>query len=117
MSIKQEFIDYVESNFKTNPMSEELMEYWQTFKDASNINKPQTFTENGKKILIFLQDHQERKTWKAKDVADEMFLSSRSVSGAMRKLVTDGYVDKLGQDPVIYSLTDKGINIKVENDE
>ena len=52
--------------------------------------------------------------WKARDIAEGLFISSRAVSGAMRKLVTDGFVEKVGQDPVIYSITEKGINIKIE---
>ena len=31
----------------------------------------------------------------------------------MRKLVTDGYVEKVGQDPVVYTLTEKGINTEI----
>jgi predicted transcriptional regulator len=33
----------------------------------------------------------------------------------MRKLVTDGFVEKVGQDPVMYILTEKGKNIKIED--
>ena len=51
--------------------------------------------------------------WKAKDIAEGLFISSRGVSGAMRKLVTDGYVEKVGQDPVIYSLTEKGKIVEI----
>jgi hypothetical protein len=35
------------------------------------------------------------------------------VSGAMRKLVTDEFVEKVGQDPVIYTLTQKGKEIEI----
>jgi predicted transcriptional regulator len=52
--------------------------------------------------------------FKAKDIAEGLFISSRAVSGAIRKLVTDGYVEKVGQDPTIYSITDKGKNIKID---
>ena len=50
---------------------------------------------------------------KSKEIAEALFVSSRSVSGAMRKLVTDGFVEKIGQDPVMYSLTEKGKNIEI----
>jgi predicted transcriptional regulator len=52
--------------------------------------------------------------WKARDIAEEMFISSRAVSGAMRKLVTDGFVEKIGKEPVVYTLTDTGKNIVIE---
>jgi predicted transcriptional regulator len=42
-----------------------------------------------------------------------MFINSRTVSGAMRKLVTDGFVEKIGENPVIYSITEKGKNIEI----
>ncbi len=109
MSLKQDFINYVESNFNTNPMPETLTGYWEKFKNSSNNSKEKaTFTENGKAILVFLKNHQDIELWKSKDIAEEMFISSRTVSGAIRKLVSDGYVDKVGQDPVIYTLTEKG---------
>jgi DNA-binding PadR family transcriptional regulator len=36
------------------------------------------------------------------------------VSGAMRKLVTDGFVEKMSDEPVIYTLTEKGKNYKID---
>jgi Mn-dependent DtxR family transcriptional regulator len=51
---------------------------------------------------------------KAKAIAEAMFISSRSVSGAMRKLVTDGFVEKIGEDPIIYCITEKGRNIEID---
>jgi Mn-dependent DtxR family transcriptional regulator len=52
--------------------------------------------------------------FKAKDIAEGIFVSSRSVSGAIRKLVTDGFVEKTGQDPIIYSLTTAGKEVTIE---
>ena len=116
MSLKQNFISYVESNFSTNPMPEDLTEYWEKFKGGSGGGDKPQFTENGKKILAFLQQNQGTKTWKSKDIAEGMFIASRTVSGAIRKLVTDGYVEKVGQDPVIYSITEKGIETQIIED-
>lgn len=73
-------------------------------------------TENGKIILQFLQSHQETRLWKSKDLAEQIGLSSRGTSGAMRKLVNDGFCEKLGQDPVIYSLSEKGKNYIIEGE-
>ena len=50
----------------------------------------------------------------AKVMADEMMISSRSVSGAIRKLVTDGFVEKVSTDPVLYALTDKGNEVTID---
>ena len=73
-------------------------------------NEKSELTENGKLILAYLQEHQETRLWKAKDLAEQMGISSRGASGTLRKLVNDGFCEKLSQDPVIYSLTEKGKN-------
>lgn len=109
MSLKQDFIDYVESNFNTNPLPEGLTDYWNTFKsDSKSSGDKPIFTENGFKVFKFLREHRDKDVWKSKDIAEEMFISSRTVSGCMRKLVSDGFVDKVSTDPVMYSLTDQG---------
>ena len=64
-------------------------------------------------ILKYLQDNPETQLWKARDIAEGLFVSSKLVSGAMRKLVSDGYVDKEGRDPVIYTITEKGKTIEI----
>ena len=51
---------------------------------------------------------------KARDIAEGLFISSRAVSGAMRKLVTDGFVEKIGKDPTIYTITETGKNITID---
>ena len=81
--------------------------------EISLDNKPM-FTESGLQILEYLQSV-DSKGLKAKDIADGMGISSRKVSGAIRKLVSDNFVDKFGQNPVIYSLTEKGKNFDIEN--
>ena len=114
MSLKQEFINYVESNFETNPLPENLNGYWEKFKGGADKGDKPLFTENGKLILTFLQEHPETELWKAKEIAEGMFVSSRTVSGSIRKLVNDGFVEKVSQDPVIYSITEQGKNIKID---
>lgn len=64
-------------------------------------------TETGLEILEYMQSANISNA-KAKDLADGMGSASRKISGALRKLVTDGFVDKMGQNPVIYNLTDYG---------
>lgn len=114
MTKKDEFIKYVEDLMDGNlyEMSENVRLYWDAFKGKVEEDKPM-FTDNGKLILQYLKDNQSTPMWKAKDIAEGLFISSRGVSGAMRKLVTDGYVEKVGQDPVIYSLTEKGKTVEI----
>jgi hypothetical protein len=116
MSKKQEFIEYVEAVIRGQEepleMTENVRLYWEAFKGKEEAEKP-LFTDNGKLILQHMKDNTNIPMWKAKDVAEGLFISSRAVSGAMRKLVTDGYVEKVGQDPVVYTLTEKGINTEI----
>ena len=92
-----------------NLMTDNISAYISMLREDNKNDKPEV-TENGKVILKFLQEHLETKVWKAKDVAEQLGISSRGASGTMRKLVNDGFCEKLGQDPVIYSLTEKGKN-------
>ena len=84
------------------------------FLDAQGAaNKPE-LTEAGLSILEYLQAC-DSTSQKAKDIADGMGIASRKVSGSIRKLVTDGFVDKFGSNPVIYSLTEKGKEFDIKN--
>ena len=116
MSKKQEFIDYVEKLMRGQEepleMSENVKIYWEAFKGKEEVEKP-LFTDNGKLILQHMKDHLDIPLWKSRDIAEGLFISSRAVSGAIRKLVSDGYVEKVGQEPVIYTLTEKGKNIEI----
>ena len=116
MSKKSEFINFIESQIDDwSEASEEAQAYGEAFRGKEEVDKP-LFTDNGKLILKYLQDHQaDMPMGKAKDIGEGLFISSRAVSGAIRKLVTDGYVEKIGQDPVVYSLTEKGKTITIED--
>jgi DNA-binding MarR family transcriptional regulator len=121
MTKKEKFIELVETGFKAisidinDPDTADAMAYWEAFKGKKEIEKPE-FTDNGKLILKYLQDHAtDIPMAKAKDIGEGLFVSSRVVSGAIRKLVTDGYVEKIGQDPVVYAITNKGKEVKFED--
>ena len=83
---------------------------------AEEIKKPD-LTESGKTILDFLQKNDDKISWKAREIAEGLFISSRGVSGSMRKLVTDGFVEKIGQNPATYALTEKGKTYIINNEE
>lgn len=114
--MKQEFIDFVNGLIAAAPdvtMSENVKNYWEAFSKDEIKQKPD-LTDNGKLILKHLQGV-EIKPYKAKDIAEDLFVSSRTVSGSIRKLVTDGFVDKVGKDPALYVLTEKGRNYNIED--
>jgi DNA-binding MarR family transcriptional regulator len=117
MSKKQEFIKMVEDLLDAvdvNEMPQGAIEYFNVLKNETDKSK--TFTENGAKILKYIQQNAEtyNNMFKAKEIGAGLDMSSRGASGAMRKLVTDGYLEKVGTEPTIYSLTDKGKEIDVD---
>lgn len=111
MSAKSDFIEFVRDLSREVEPSDwpgHSRQYWDSL--TTEKEKPE-FTDNGKLILKYLQDTvSDRPEQKAKEIGEGLLISSRTVSGAIRKLVTDGYVDKVSQDPVIYALTEKGKN-------
>lgn len=110
----QELEAYI-SHETTIPFSDGAWAYFQSLKMIQEKEKPM-FTENGAKVLQYMQEihTQNNNIFKAKDICEGLFLpSSRTVSGAMRKLITDGYVSKTGGNPVCYSLTETGKTIEV----
>lgn len=75
------------------------------------------FTDKGIQILKYMQKNYEQynNVLKAKDIGEAIGLTGRTVSGSIRKLVTDGYVEKIGTNPVCYSITDLGKVEKFDN--
>ena len=115
--MKQEFIDFLNALMAAAPevanekMTDSVKAYIDTLV-TSKSDKPE-ITDNGKIILDYMQKSN-LPMFKARDVADGLFISSRAVSGSLRKLVTDGFCEKVGTDPVVYTLTEKGKNYKID---
>ena len=118
IKLKQEFIEFLDSLMAAAPniVNEKMTPSIQAYIDAlrDNKNEKPVLTDNGKIILAYLQQHQDKIMLKAKDVAEDLFISSRGVSGSLRKLVNDGFVEKMGESPTIYSITEKGKNYIIE---
>lgn len=118
MSKKSEFLKFLNELLVTAPeetinkMSDDVKKYIEFLTKENDIEKP-LFTENGKKILVYMRENQNVPLMKARDIAEGMEISSKTVSGAIRKLVSDGYVEKVGQDPTVYTLTENGKNIEI----
>ena len=116
MTNKEVFIQTVEELFDTHAteIPDVAWSYFEQLKATAEKEKP-PFTENGAKVLIWMQENYEsyNNILKAKEIGDGLFCSSRTVSGAMRKLITDGYVSKTEGTPTCYSLTDLGMTVEV----
>ena len=116
MNKKEKFIKFVEdglmSKINKDEIDPDVLMYWEALREKGETEKP-LFTDNGKLILKYMQDNPDMELLKAKDIAEGLCISSRTVSGAIRKLVTDGYVEKVATDPVIYTITEQGKNIEI----
>ena len=116
--MKQEFIEFLNALMEAAPevakekMTSNVEAYIKALQD--NKNEKPILTDNGKQILDYLQKNPDKIMLKARDIAEDLFISSRGVSGALRKLVNDGFVEKMGETPVIYSITEKGKNFVID---
>lgn len=112
MTNREQFIFEVEQTIKDVPdlFSLEALTYFNELKEGKASMGG--MTETGEKVLNFMLENEKTysNVFSAKGIGEGLFVSSRVVSGALRKLVTDGYVEKTGQNPVSYSLTDTARN-------
>lgn len=119
MSKKQAFIDEVvriTNDAPENVFTGDALDYWNALVAGGGDKDKPLFTANGKLVLKFMQDNKDsyNNLFKAKDVGEGLSISTRTVSGAMRKLVTDSFVEKVGTDPIIYSVTSKGLEANLD---
>lgn len=124
MTSKEAFIEIVQNIFdrpeffaENDPDKYELATaFWEDFKNGK-IKKSGAMTENGRKLLSWMQENVDTMTnlFTSKEAAEALFTSGRSIAGSMRKLINDGYVKKIGKDPVQYSLTEVGKNYQFDN--
>lgn len=120
MARKNDFIAEVEGMINSlgyKWKSKDAEDYFNILKENDVKKDTKKFTDKGKLILSFLKEHHTdyNNAMKAKVIAEGMGISSGTVSGAIRKLVTDGYVEKIAEDPSIYAITESGINVDLEN--
>ena len=121
MTKKEAFIKEIENLIANGTqLSEEALIYFNALKETKEVKEKNEMTEQGKRILSFMQENKEKyhNSFKSKSIANDLGISSRAVSGSMRKLNTDGYIEKIGDSnssPCIYSLTEKGCNFEINN--
>lgn len=116
--MKNEFIKFIneliahDKDYANSIMTEDVKTYLEILMTGIDESKP-IITDNGKIILKFMQNN-DIKAAKARDIATEVDMSSRAVSGTLRKLVNDGFVEKIGSNPTIYTLSKKGKEFKID---
>jgi DNA-binding MarR family transcriptional regulator len=116
--MKDEFLSFIDNLISHNEdyaksiMTEDVKAYLEILRTGEDTSKPE-ITDNGKVVLKYMQDNNVKMA-KSKDIAEGLGISSRAVSGTLRKLVNDGFAEKIGKDPVIYTLSEKGKNYKID---
>lgn len=112
MTNRKKFIEeisiilYAKGNDPSEVLSDEALAYWnELVKGKASVGG---MTETGEKVLTWMLENEKEYSniFNAKIIGEGLFVASRVVAGAMRKLVADGYVERSGQNPVSYSLTD-----------
>lgn len=111
MTNKEHFIEDIEN--LVEQLSEEGLKY---FEELKSKKESSPVTKKGAPILIFMQENYELRNnlFTSKLIAEGLGTNGRTVSGSMRKLVSEGLVIKVSQNPVTYSLTDLGKSYSVE---
>ena len=113
---KKVFIETVERLFYNaeDPLDipTDAVLFFEDYKKSASTAK--AFTEKG---IAIIKEMREVNDWiSAKSLGERMDISGRSVSGTMRKLVTDGYIEKQAGNPASYKITDKGMTCEFDNE-
>lgn len=108
---KNVFIETVDALFKSANtdifIPIEAIEFFEDYKKGKSSNRKEI---TGKGIAIILAMRENPDDWvTAKALGEVMDVSGRSVSGSMKKLVEDGYVEKRAGTPSAYKITEKGL--------
>lgn len=112
---KDIFIETVENLFNAYPMNvpAEALDFFEDYKKGKTSNRKE-ITDKGIAIILALRENPECEDWiTAKALGEIMDVSGRSISGSMKKLVEDGYVEKRAGNPSAYRITEKGLAFEV----
>ena len=109
----KEFFNYLEQGLKSIEAPEQCFKKLEKLQEKTLTHG---VTEKGAKILALMNESPDE-LYSSQTIGVALGLTSRSVSGSMKKLVSEEYVEKLGQNPVCYKLTETGKNYQVDNNE
>lgn len=116
MKIDRKLIKALENIMKKFEFeTSEDIEYVKSIIEKFNSsNNSISITENGSLILSFMRMHP-KEAMSAKEIAERIGYTSKSVAGSMRKLISDGLIIKISSnDGNKYQITEEGIKIKLK---
>ena len=117
MTAKENFILEIEKLLSNNTINEDAMNYFTEFKNGI-VKNSSVITEKGAIILKFLQTQPIDYIFSAKMIAEVLNMNTRSISGTMRKLLNDGFVEKVTTiSPITYTITTAGREFNLDNFE
>ena len=108
MTDREFFINEVD----TLELSERARTYLEYMKTGKKVREKIEITEGGKMVVETMQTMTGPAS--AKEIGEKMHTTGRAVSGILRKLCTDEYVVKVGENPIKYELTEKGSQYTAE---
>lgn len=112
--MKEDFIKFLNELMAANPevtekyMNENVQAYIDNVLNGESVKDKPLFSDNGLIVYKFMKESKDATAWCAKAIAAEVGLTSRQVSGCARKLVNDGFLEKVSTNPVYYALSQKG---------
>ena len=119
MTKREKFIEEIWNHVTSDGgihISDEAFEYLKEMRDGKDENAVKV-TETGLRVLQWLKDNSKQgfEYFSSKTIGEGLFCSPRIVSGAARKLVADGFLEKEGKAPVSYRLTQAGAQMCSES--
>ena len=105
---KEIFIREVERLFAENENSIDpvALDFFKDYCKGKATNKKE-ITEKGISIILGMRAMEDGYVTAAA-IGAEIDMNGKSVAGSLKKLVTDGYVEKKAGNPAAYRLTEKG---------
>ena len=94
---------------------DEAIDFFNDYKKGRSSERKE-ITEKGIAIVLGMRAMGE--DWAtAAAIGEQIDMSGKSVSGALKKLITDGYAEKVEGKPAMYRLTEKGMNCELPASE
>jgi DNA-binding MarR family transcriptional regulator len=118
MKMRSIFIEEVENLLDKydEELSEKAIEYFEKIKEEES--KKLELSKKGILVIEYMQSDNAayNNRFTAKLIGDNLFENGRTASGILRKLVSEGLVEKVGDSsPVVYALTEEGKEIDLKN--
>lgn len=112
----EEFIKYVEQMNEKEKMNEEAERFFNVLKNSQDkFVVKNELSDIAKTILSYLKTKPEV-SMKSSEIGEALEMTSRRVSGSMNKLVKMELVEKIGEKPISYMISTKGLEYEIEGD-